>query len=458
MNRMWDEFWAKLWNLAAPMIVQNLVATLLSLVDTLMVGQLGDASIAAVGLANQFFFLLTVLVFGITSGAVIFMAQYWGKGDVPAVQRVQGLCLGIGLAFAIAFTAVGSICPRWVLGLFSGDMRVVDGGGAYLRIATAGYIPFVVTQVYAASMRSTEHVKAPMMVSMLALGINTLLNYFFILGRLGFPALGVEGAALATVVARLVECGLLLSIIYGRRTPAASPVRDMWRQDAGFFPRFKKTTLPVLINEGLWALGVTLYSVIYAGISTEAIASVQIACTVERLGMVLAYGAGHACAIIVGNRVGAGETQTAYLYAKRCVWTNFLLGALGGIAILIVRFPVMGLYQVSDQVYQSCMRLFIIMAAALPVRCIVFTILIGILRSGGDTRYSLLLDMGPVWLLGLPGAYIAGILLGQPVYLVYGAVTVLEETIRLLLGIKRFRSRKWIHNLVEKEPDTPVAV
>mgnify|MGYP000032396166 CR=1 FL=1 len=449
-----DDFWRKMISLAAPIALQNLVGTLLNLVDTLMVGQLGDAAIAAVGLANQLFFLLMLLLFGISSGAAIFMAQYWGKRDLHSIHRVQGLCLGLSAVLSLVFAIAGVAAPRWILSLFSQDAQVITLGAGYLRIAAIGYVPMAVTQVYAASLRSTEQVKAPMAVSMLALAINTTLNYLLIFGHLGLPRMGVRGAALATVIARGVECGLLLLIVYGKRMSAAAPLGEMIRQRREFYPRFFQTTTPVILNEGLWALGVTLYNVVYAHISTEAIASIQIVATMERLGMVVVFGAGHACAVIVGNRIGAGEQDRAFLYARRFVWLAFAFGALGGLIVLMLRHPVMGLYQVSPAVYANCMYIFLIMALALPFRCFDFTIIVGILRSGGDTRYGLFLDIGAVWLLGLPGALVAGILLGWPVHWVYGAVAVLEETFRASLGLRRFFSKKWIHNLVEE----PVAV
>lgn len=445
-----DDFWRKMIALAAPIALQNLVGTLLNLVDTLMVGQLGDAAIAAVGLANQLFFLLMLFLFGITSGSAIFMAQYWGKRDVKSIHRVQGLCLGLSAAISLVFTALGAGAPRFVLGLFSEDPQVVALGADYLRIAALGYLPMAATQVYAASLRSTEQVRAPVIVSILALTINTTLNYLLIFGRLGLPVMGVRGAALATVIARTVECSLLLLIIYGKHMTAAAPIRDMVRQRRGFYPRFFKTALPVILNEGLWALGVTLYNAVYAHISTEAIASIQIVVTMERLGMVVVFGVGHACAVIVGNRIGAGEDARAFVYARRFVWLAFVFGTLGGLIVLAMSHTVMGFYQVSEAVLASCMNIFLIMAIALPFRCFDFTTIVGILRSGGDTKYSLFLDMGAVWLLGLPGAFVTGILLGWPVHWVYAAVAVLEEAFRATLGFRRFFSRKWIHNLVEE--------
>jgi putative MATE family efflux protein len=445
-----DDFWRKMITLAAPIALQNLVATLLNLVDTLMVGQLGDAAIAAVGLANQLFFLLMLFLFGISSGSAIFMAQYWGKRDLRSIHRVQGLCLALSALLSLVFGLVGLTAPRWVLSLFSNDPEVVALGAEYLRIAAIGYLPTAVTQVYASALRSTEQVRAPMAVSIVALGVNTTLNYLLILGHMGFPRMGVSGAALATIIARGVECALLLLIVYGKQMTAAAPIRDMLNQRREFYPRFFKTTTPVILNEGLWALGVTLYNAVYAHISTEAIASIQIVGTLERLAMVVVFGAGHACAVMVGNRIGAGEQDRAFADARRFVWMALVFGVLGGLIIVGLRRPVMELYQVSEAVYRGCMNIFLVMAASMPFRCFDFTIVVGILRSGGDTRYSLFLDIGAVWLLGLPGAYVTGLLLGWPVHWVYAAVTVLEEGFRASLGLRRFFSGKWIHNLVEE--------
>lgn len=453
-----DYFWKKLITLTIPIIVQILVSTFLNLIDNLMVGQLGDASIAGVALGNQVFFVLSVFVFGITGGRGIFIAQYWGRRDLAAIHRVQGLCLVFSVVLTTLFAALCIGAPHWVIGLYSRDSRVIELGGAYLRIAAMGYLPMALTQVYSTTLRSTEQVKTPMFISVLALGINTLLNYLLIFGHMGLPALGVRGAAAATVIARVVECGLLLGIVYGRKMHAAAALSAMARQNREFYPLFFRTAVPVLLHEGLYALGTTLYSVVYARMGTEALAAVEIGVTMEKLAGILAWGMAEACAIMVGNCIGAGENDAAYIYSKRFLWLSLALGAVGGLAVLGIRGPVLGLYRVSNTVRMISMHIFVIIALALPFRAFDFTMVVGVFRSGGDTRYNLFLEAGSIWLLGLPVAVAAGLVLKWNIIWVYGAVACVEEIFRVSLGIIRFVGKKWIHNLVGREREAVPAL
>jgi putative MATE family efflux protein len=450
-----DDFWKKLITLTIPIIAQILVGTFLNLIDNLMVGQLGDTSIAGVALGNQVFFVLSVFLFGITGSGGIFIAQYWGKRDLAAIHRVQGLCLAFSSGLAAFFAAVCIAAPQWVIGLYSRDPDVIKLGGAYLRIAAIGYLPMAVTQAYATTLRSTEQVKPPMLVSILALGINTALNYLLIFGHMGLPVLGVRGAAIATVFARCVECGLLLGFVYGRRMHAAASMQSMVRQRREFFPCFFKTSVPVLFHEGFYAVGTTLYSTVYAHISTAAVASVEIGITMEKLAGIMAWGMADACAIMVGNRIGAGEKDKAYAYSKRFLRLSLGLGALGGLIVMGLREPVLSLYQISDSMRAITMGIFVIIALALPFRAFDFTMVVGVLRSGGDTRYNLFLEAGSIWFLGLPVAVVTGLIAGWPVTWVYAAVACVEELFRVSLGTIRFVRKKWIHNLVEHETGSP---
>jgi len=293
-------FLSTMLRLASPIIIQNLIFSSLGLVDGLMIGQLGEDAVAAVGIANQVFFLVSLLFFGITSGTAIFTAQYWGQKDIKRIQSVMGLSLLMSVAGSLIFSLVAILIPVKVLSLYTTDPEVITQGSRYLQIVAFSYVLTAITNSYSAVMRSTENVKLPMLISLLALSFNTVLNFCLILGNFGFPALGVSGAAIATVSSRLLETSLLLIIAYHQKLPVAARFKDLLNYRILSLSKFFKTTLPVIATEIAWSFGIATYNVVYARIGTESIAAINIAGTLDRLIFVVFIGLGNACAIMIG--------------------------------------------------------------------------------------------------------------------------------------------------------------
>ncbi|MDW7657483.1 MAG: MATE family efflux transporter [Bacillota bacterium] len=439
-------FYRSLIAIAAPVALQNLIASSLNMVDTIMIGQLGESQIASVGLANQVTFLLHLFLFGISSGSAIFTAQYWGSRDIANIKRILGLGLLSGIAIAGIFATVGLFIPQFVLGLFSEDPVVVEMGGTYLSIVAFSFVLMAVSFTYASVLRSTGKARLPMYISAFALVMNTALNYVLILGKLGLPALGVRGAAIATLIARLAEVLLILGIVYGRRFMLAARPAELFDLSAVYVRRFMRTTIPVVLNESLWAVGVTLYIVVYARMGTDVVASINIASTVERLAMVLFFGIANATAVMLGNLIGAGELDRAYRYSLRIILFGPLIGVFSG-SVLILSAPwILSFYQVSSSVMQASRGILLIYGLVMPARVFNIINIVGILRSGGDTRFTLMLDTVGVWLIGVPLAFIGGLVWGLPVQQVV-ILIIVEEFFKVILGLRRLRSKKWINRL-----------
>jgi putative MATE family efflux protein len=336
--------------------------------------------------------------------------------------------------------------PEQVLGIYSTDPAVVDLGSSYLRIVGLGYMAIAVTFSYSAILRSTGEVKLPMVVSVVALSLNTGLNYGLIFGKFGLPELGVEGAAIATAMARFLECGLMLVLVYHYRLPAAATAREMLDLKLISLKRFFITSIPVILTEVLWSLGITTYNIVYARIGTEAIAAVNISVTIDRVLFVLFIGMSNACAIMIGNRIGANEEWKAFDYAKRFLVLGPALAVLIGLLLVSTASTVLALYNVSAITITYARNILIVMALMLPIRASNLLLLVGILRSGGDTRFAFLIDGLTVWGVGVPLAFTGAFIFGLPVYGVYMLVMT-EEILKLIMGLWRLFSRKWIHNL-----------
>ncbi len=435
--------------IALPIALQQLLISSVNMLDVLMVGQIGEDSIAAVGLANQIYFLMALLVYGVSSGVSVFAAQYWGKRDIPNVRRVLGISLTVSLSAAVIYTLAAQLIPTQLLSLYTTERDVITLGVSYLRIASLSYVFYVVTAVLNMSMRATEDVAIPTTISVITIVLKILLNYGLILGHFGLPALGVTGAAIGTLVAHVLESIALVIVIYARKRPQAATLKQLFDFDGAYFRRIFRIALPAMINEIFWSLGVTIYNGIYAHISTDAIAAVQIVGTIENLAFVVFLGLGNACGVMVGNKIGAGHEDEAQTIAAR-FRIIVIIGAslLGGLLILL-REPILSLYNISPAASANAMRLMLFSGLILWQKASNFLLFIGILRAGGDTRYALLLETLVIWLIAIPLGLLGAFVLDLPVHWVYLMISS-EELIKFTIGSGRFRSGRWLNNLVSE--------
>ena len=440
------EYFSNVRKIALPIIAQQAMFSLLNMLGVIFVGQKGDASVAAVGLAGQIAFLLNLVHFGIVSGAAMFTAQFWGKRDIPNLRRVLGLCLILAISASFLFFALAQLFPSQVLRIYSKDAQVIAVGTDYIRTFSWTFLFFAITFSYAVVMRSTGNVITPTMVGVGALFISTVLSYSLIFGKFGLPELGIQGAAVAAVIARFLECTILLAIIYRTRSPVAASLRELLGFDRVFFGRVIKPMLPVILNELFWSLGITTYNIIYGRLGTQSYAAINIVSTIEQVLFVIFIGVSNATSVLVGNRIGAGKEEEAYVYAGRSLGIGIVGGLLLGLVLQLVKDPVLSLYKVSPEVIENAGYLINVVTFFLWIRVNNMTIVVGILRAGGDTRFSLFLDGIIIWIVGVPMAYLGAFVWHFPVYLVY-LCAMSEEATKWVLGLRRYLSRRWINNL-----------
>lgn len=441
------DYFRLLWVIALPLVLQQAITASVNLIDTLMVGSFGDASLAAVNLSNQFYFFFNMIIYGTVGGGAILNAQFWGKKDRENMYRVMGLqfigCACIGLTFATLALTI----PEKILGLYSKDEAVIAIGANYLRTLAPSYLLYAIGQVYCSAMRCSGNTRIPMLVSCAALLINITLNYLLIFGKLGFPRLGITGVAIATLTARAFEFVLYLSFTYLGHLPVAAPLRSMFSFNGALTRLTLKKMVPVAINEGIWGLGTNVYAAIYAGISTISIAAYGAVSPIDSLAFTIFTGIGDALGIIVGNALGAKKPGKAYEYGKRTTILSFCLSLLIGGVILICRYPILSIYNLSPEATSYAAVILTIMACSFWARTTNYTIFMGALRAGGDTTFCLMMDAGIMWLVGIPTAWVLANVFHLPVTIVYLAV-MLEEAIKFFLIVHRFRSKKWVTDLV----------
>ncbi|MFZ1266637.1 MAG: MATE family efflux transporter [Anaerolineae bacterium] len=442
------DFYPVLLQLVVPIALQQLAMSALNATDVLIVGQLGTTAVAAVGLANQILFLLHLFFFGVGSGAAIFSAQFWGRGDVKNVRSILGLALLVAVDGSVVFTLAAQLAPTFLLHLYSNDPAVIALGSGYLRLAALSYIPTGISAMFGIILRSTGHVRTPMAVSIGALGFKTALSYVLIFGLLGLPALGVNGAAYALTVARILECVVLLFLTYQHDLPAAARLRELVSIKRPLLTQFMRTSMPVIIGEIIWSLGITVYAGIYARISTESIAAYNIASTIEGVAFVPFIGLGNAAAILIGQRIGAGDLDAARRFAGRFVRLSVGGALLTGLLMALVARPVLGWYRISPQAQADALGILFVMSVVLAVKAGNMMMVVGVLRSGGDTRFALLADTGPMWTIGVPLALLGSFVLHLPIYWVV-LMVMSEEVVKFAISLWRVLSGRWVNEVVK---------
>jgi putative MATE family efflux protein len=441
-------FYTRVLALALPITLQEFFFSILNLAISLVVGQLGNVPVAAVGLCNQIYFMFNLLLFGITSGASIFGAQYWGQRDVLNIRRVLGISLALCVTGSGLFTLITLVFPEAAMGIYSRDPAVIALGRTYLQISGFSCLFMAVNYSYAAMLRSVGEVRTPLVINVLALAVNLALSYSLVLGQFGLPRLEAVGAAYGLGLSRCLGCVALLAVIYWKKMPVAAPLRQMFSFNRRLAREVLQRMLPVTFNEVFWSLGVAVYNIIYARIGTDALAAVNMVSAIDSLAFVPFLGLGGACAVLVGHEIGAGNEQQAFRFAGLLLGLSTACGLGVGLLLWAVGPMVLVFYKVSPETMSYAQGIIFFMGLGVWVRASNFTGFVGILRAGGDTQFAFFVDAGSIWVVGVTLASLGAFVLHWPVPLVY-LLTLGDELFKSCLALNRFLSHKWINYVVQ---------
>ena len=449
LNEDNKKFYKTLITLCIPIIIQNLLSNLINMVDTIMVGGLGEISVASIGIANQYFFLYNMALSGIIGGASLFIAQFYGKNDKLNIRKITGLSVISALMIGITFMIVALFSPKFIIYFFSKDLDVIKVATNYFSIIGFCYPIIATSNVFSMGSRSIRNPKLGMICSTISLFINIILNYVFIFGKLGMPALGASGAAIATVIARIIELILLVSYIYFIKDDyeLRFTFKDIKLINKDLLKAYISKTTPTFLNDTLWAFGTVLYAVAYSKAGTSAIAASQIASSTGNFFIVTAVCVAIGSSIMIGNELGADNIKKAIHYSKKFAILVTLVGAIFGLLLIISIPGLIKLFSVSDQLMPDIKKIFVIMGILMALKTFNTFIIIGVLRSGGDTKYALFLEMGCMWIVSLPLTFFAAYK-GLPIYILVG-LTYTEEVVKFIFGVPRAISKKWAQNLVK---------
>ncbi len=457
---MEKSFYRQLLKIALPIALAQFFAGLLGVVDTLMVSTLGDNAVAAVGIASNVAFLLFMVNWGLLSGFGLFIAQYYGVKDIRSIHKVFIVVLGFASVIALVFFIGGFFFPEVIIGIYNNSSDttnttlVAQFGQSYMRTASLSYLFITFTQVMSMLMRNIEDVVMPQTIQIGVVLINTLLNFFLIQGRWIAPALGVQGAALATVISSfigLVTLGLYMLL---KKNPVYRIQWTLYRTlDRRFLSHVLRRTLPVLANETFWGLGMSMILIAFGFISPMAVTSLTIANQVMGLIWFANGGLAAATAIMLGHRLGDNQLAEAKQYAARFVRINLTVGLTVGVLLFILSTSIASAYSATSETVQANVVWFLrVYALYLPIKFMNALHIVGTLRAGGDTVYALVSELLPLWGFAVPLVFVLSLFTALPLVVILVLVN-LEEVMKLGLLTVRYRSGRWIQNLTQNPPE-----
>lgn len=454
MDSSVKELYKKVFTIGIPVSIENMIYSLMNFIDIFMVGKkdvvlgLGTAAVAGLGFANQVFMIFIVSLFGLNSGGGILAAQYYGKKDYKNLKKCLGITITVGLLFSFLFFLMGLFIPEKIIGIFTSDPKVLKLGANYFRIIALIYPLIGLGYSFNMQLRAIGKNQYSLYSTIIGLCINLVGNYLFINGNLGFPAMGVVGAAIATVIARIVSVFYLIYIIYKNKLPMAGNFQELFKLSWSFIAKALKISLPVFGHEIMWVTGVSMYVIIYGRIGTEATAAIQVVKSISNLVFTLVFGLSSGTAAIIGQEIGAGNEENAYKYAVELLKISLVIGTAVALFVYVICPVVLILMKVDSAIYPLARQIVFSEGILIIIKTTGTLFIVGVLRAGGDTLWTMFADLIPLWTFAIPLTYIAGLKFGLPIALVY-LCSGSDELLKMPFCIQRLKSRKWINNLVK---------
>lgn len=444
-------FYKNLWQIAIPIALQSIISTSLNIVDSFMVGALNGEALSAVGIANQYYYIFILMVFGLCSGIAVFTAQYYGKRDSHSIREMFKLTLINGGFISLLFAIIAWFWPQGIVFIFTHDQAVSHLALDYFKIIAWSYVITSISFAYTTTYKNMGNTKIGLYAGTISLIVNTLLNYFLIFGNLGFPKLGVAGAAWATLIARTIE--MLILIYYTERH---EPLLTLRARDFSLkalkvsFELSKtvyKVALPVIFNESIWALGISVYLIIYSKVGVIAIGIINICGAIQNLFMVATKAVANASGVMIGNKLGEGNLSEAQAYANRFMRLGVWVSGISAGILLICAPNIVSFYNIQVAAKLETVATLRVYSLFLIVKTVNIIMMTGIFRSGGMTKFALYLDAGTVWLIGIPLGFLLVNHFDMPLHQLVFWIS-LEELVKCIIGYGKTRHQKWIHHLV----------
>ena len=444
-----DVFYRQIFKLVLPIVIQNLLSAAVSSADVVMLNYVGQSSISAVSLASQYANVLFMVFYGLGTGATMLCAQYYGKGDMKAIQVVEGIALRFSLGFAMLFAGAAFFFPEGMMRLFTNDGELIAIGASYLRFMSVSYLCWGIIEVYLAVLRSIGRVTVSTAMNVLAFSLNIVLNAVFIFGLFGAPKLGAMGVAIATSASRLIELAACFAVSAASKDIKLD-FRYLFARNKLLFSDFVRLSLPALCNDILWSVAFSMYSVIMGHLGTDAVAANSFVVVVRNFGTILCFGMASAGGILLGNVIGENKLEEARADASKLMKLTVLTGAIGGLIVLgatpfVLKYATLTENAMYYLKYMLLINTYYVMGAAVNT-----TLIAGVFRAGGDSRFGFICDTIDMWCYAVPLGFLAAFALKLPVLWVYFLLCT-DEFVKWPWVIRHYRSGKWLNNITRDD-------
>lgn len=445
-NGQKQNYYGQIAKLTVPIVLQNLLSAAVNSADVVMLNYVGQAHISAVSLAAQYASILFMILYGLGTGVTMLSAQYYGKGDMRTVHLVEGIAFRFSITVSLVFSLGALLFPRYMMIVFTHDPELIDIGAQYLRNISVAYLCWGVIEIYLATLRSIGRVSITTVLNTFAFSLNILLNAVFIFGLFGAPKLGAAGVALATTISRVLELGLCI-LVSVRSKDVKMRLSDMFVKNKLLLKDFIHMALPAVLNDASWGLAFSMYSVVIGQfLGTDVVAANSFASLMRNYGTILSFGVASGGSILLGQIIGENRLEDADVAAKNMMRLTVLFGAVGGV-IILAAMPLVLRFADLSATGKEYLRTMILINSYYVMGAAVNTSLIaGVFRAGGDSRWGFICDTIDMWCYGVPLAFLTAAVLKLPAMWVYFFMCT-DEFVKWPWVISHYRSKKWLKNI-----------
>ena len=439
-------FYTALFPMLITLSLQNLIAYSVNMADNIMLGSYSQPALSGAAAVNQIFFIVQQLTLGIADGLVVIAAQYWGEGRPSPIRRLTGTALKFGVVCSVIIIALCALFPGQLLGLFTTDAGIIAEGKAYLSIIQFTFLFFMMTQVLMAALRSVEVVKISFYISIVSLIVNVGINYTLIFGRFGMPEMGVRGAAVGTLTARILEFVIIL--FYAARVDKRLKLfsEQILKEDRDLRRDFFRADIPMLLSSVLWAVSVPMQTAILGHLSSDAIAANSVATTFYQYLKVIVQAMSASSAVMIGRAIGMGDEARVRSYARTLSVIDIMIGVILGLLLFVLRGPLLSLYRIDESALILADQLIVIMSFIMVGMSYQMPVSFGIIRGGGDVRFTMIMNMISTWAIVMPLSFLSAFVWKWSVPMVVLMIQS-DQIFKGLPTFLRFRSYKWIRKL-----------
>ena len=451
MPKTKDAFYSQIWKLVLPILIQNLLSSMVSSADVVMLSMVDQDYMSAVSLASQYANILFSVFYGLGTGVTMLCAQYYGKKDMKAINVVQGIAMRFSMVFCTAFALCAAIFPKRMMWLFTKNERLIELGADYLRVISISYFCWGIIEVYLAVLRSIERVAICSVLNIMAFGLNVFLNAVLLFGWFGAPKLGVLGVAIATSASRVIELLGCFIVSYFSKD-AKLKFSYMFIKNKVLFKDFVRLSLPALGNDVVWGVAFSMYAAIIGNISDDAVAANAVAVVVRNFGTIFCYGIASAGGVLIGKIIGENDLEGAKVGAKKMMKLTVISGIVGGIIVLVASPAVMAYSAVklTPTALGYLKWMLIINSYYISGTAVNTSLIAGIFRAGGDSKFGFICDTIDMWCYAIPVGVLAAFVFKWPVMVVYFLLCT-DEFVKWPWVIRHYKSGKWLNNITRDD-------